>query len=182
MMGSIGDMAYLASRSHVLMASRQFSTCRISRGPAPYGAAALVHGAMYALRRAQAIRAIEKSHASHVITTIHRQEKRSIFGFYVSRHIDLEDAQTIIAAIKDTPDDMPIDLVVHTPARPAPTATPPAGSIASPGPSALPANAPATEIDGRFPRWLSGRRRERCAWGHGRYGPAPECVAPNAPR
>jgi hypothetical protein len=29
--------------------------------------------------------------------------------------IDLEDAQTIIAAIKDTPEDMPIDFVIHTP-------------------------------------------------------------------
>src|SRR5262249_60967110 len=29
-----------------------------------------------------------------------------IFGFAVSRHIDLEGAQTIIAAIKDTPDDI----------------------------------------------------------------------------
>ena len=46
---------------------------------------------------------------------IHRQEKRSLFGFAVSRHIDLEDAQTIIAAIKETPDDTPIDLVIHTP-------------------------------------------------------------------
>src|SRR5262245_39437378 len=46
---------------------------------------------------------------------IHRQEKRSIFGFAISRHIDLEDAQTIIAAIKETPEDMPIDLVLHTP-------------------------------------------------------------------
>jgi ClpP class serine protease len=46
---------------------------------------------------------------------IHRQEKRSLFGFPVSRHIDLEDAQTIIAAIKDTPKDMPIDFVIHTP-------------------------------------------------------------------
>ena len=43
---------------------------------------------------------------------IHRQEKRT---FAVSRHIDLEGAQTIIAAIKDTPDDMPIDLVLHAP-------------------------------------------------------------------
>src|SRR5262245_63439944 len=75
----------------------------------------LFMGRWYALRRAQAIRAIEKSRASRVITMIHRQEKRSIFGFAVSRHIDLEDAQTIIAAIKDTPDDMPIDLVLHTP-------------------------------------------------------------------
>ncbi len=46
---------------------------------------------------------------------IHRQEKRSLFGFSVSRHIDLEDAQTVIAAIKETPDDIPIDLVIHTP-------------------------------------------------------------------
>jgi ClpP class serine protease len=46
---------------------------------------------------------------------IHRQEKRSLLGFSVARHIDLEDAQTIIAAIKETPDDVPIDLVIHTP-------------------------------------------------------------------
>src|SRR5258708_35656951 len=75
----------------------------------------LLIGRWYALRRAQAIRALEKSHATRVITMIHRQEKRSLFGFAVSRHIDLEDAQTIIAAIKDTPDDIPIDRVIHTP-------------------------------------------------------------------
>ena len=69
----------------------------------------------YVVRRAQAIRAIEKLHGARVITMIHRQEKRSLFGFAVSRHIDLEDAQTIIAAIKDTPEDMPIDFVIHTP-------------------------------------------------------------------
>src|SRR3974377_694484 len=75
----------------------------------------LFTGRWYAVRRAQAIRAIERSHGSRVITMIHRQEKRSIFGFAVSRHIDLEGAQTIIAAIKETPADMPIDLVIHTP-------------------------------------------------------------------
>jgi ClpP class serine protease len=69
----------------------------------------------YIVRRAQAIRAIEKLHGTRVITMIHRQERRSLFGFAVSRHIDLEDAQTIIAAIKDTPEDMPIDFVIHTP-------------------------------------------------------------------
>jgi ClpP class serine protease len=69
----------------------------------------------YAVRRAQAIRAVEKLHGARVITMIHRQEKRSLFGFAVARHIDLEDAQTIIAAIKDTPEDMPIDFVIHTP-------------------------------------------------------------------
>jgi ClpP class serine protease len=75
----------------------------------------LFSGRWYTLRRAQAIRAIERSHGSGVITMIHRQEKRSFFGFAVTRQIDLEGAQTIIAAIKETPEDMPIDLVIHTP-------------------------------------------------------------------
>jgi ClpP class serine protease len=75
----------------------------------------LFMGQWYGMRRAQAIRAIERSHATRVITMIHRQEKRSLFGFALPRMIDLEDSQTIIAAIKDTPDDMPIDFVIHTP-------------------------------------------------------------------
>ena len=69
----------------------------------------------YVVRRAQAIRAVEKLHGTRVITMIHRQEKRSLFGFAIARHIDLEDAQTIIAAIKSTPEHMPIDFVIHTP-------------------------------------------------------------------
>src|SRR4029078_4382828 len=75
----------------------------------------LLMGRWYAMRRAQAIRAVEKEHGTRVITMIHRQERRSFFGFAVSRHIDLEDAQTVIAAIKDTPEDTPIDLIFHTP-------------------------------------------------------------------
>jgi ClpP class serine protease len=75
----------------------------------------LLMGRWYAMRRAQAIRAMEKEHNTRVITMIHRQEKRSLFGFAVSRHIDLEDAQTVTAAIKETPDDIPIDLIIHTP-------------------------------------------------------------------
>ncbi len=75
----------------------------------------LLMGRMFAYRRMQAIRAVEQAHGSRVITMIHRQERRSLFGFSVARHIDLEDAQTIIAAIKETPRDMPIDLVLHTP-------------------------------------------------------------------
>ncbi|MEM7778046.1 MAG: ATP-dependent Clp protease proteolytic subunit [Pseudomonadota bacterium] len=67
------------------------------------------------MQRMAAIRAIEKAQSTRVITMIHRQEQRSLFGFAVARHIDLEDAQTIITAIKRTPDIMPIDLVLHTP-------------------------------------------------------------------
>ncbi|HJZ32549.1 MAG TPA: ATP-dependent Clp protease proteolytic subunit [Hyphomicrobiaceae bacterium] len=75
----------------------------------------LITGRWSAYNRLRAIQAIEKSRGSRVITMIHRQEKRSLFGFNVARHIDLEDAQTIIAAIKETPRDRPIDLILHTP-------------------------------------------------------------------
>lgn len=75
----------------------------------------ILMGRVLAMRRADAIRKIEKAQDTRVITMIHRQEKKSLFGFSVARHIDMEDAQTIIAAIKETPDDKPIDLIVHTP-------------------------------------------------------------------
>lgn len=75
----------------------------------------ILMGRWFAVRRMQAIKAIEKAHGTRVITMIHRQERRSLFGFSVARHIDLEDAQTIIAAIKETPDEVPIDLILHTP-------------------------------------------------------------------
>src|SRR6185295_18237690 len=64
----------------------------------------LLMGRWYAMRRAQAIRAVEKEHGTRVITMIHRQERRSFFGFAVSRHIDLEDAQTVIDALNLPPD------------------------------------------------------------------------------
>lgn len=75
----------------------------------------LLTGRWSAMQRMRMIRTIEQTHGSRVITMIHRQERRSLFGFSVARHIDLEDAQTIIAAIKETPRDMPIDLILHTP-------------------------------------------------------------------
>lgn len=74
-----------------------------------------IAGRLFGLRREQAIRAIERKRRSRVITMIHRQEKRNLFGVNVSRMIDLEDVQSIISAIKATPDDTPIDLVIHTP-------------------------------------------------------------------
>lgn len=72
-------------------------------------------GRWFTYQRLAAIKAIEQKRGTRVITMIHRQEKRSLFGFSVARHIDLEDAQTVIAAIKETPRDKPIDLVLHTP-------------------------------------------------------------------
>lgn len=75
----------------------------------------ILTGRWYAFQRENAIRSIERTHGTRVITMIHRQEKWNLFGISVSRHIDLEDAQTIIAAIKETPRDRPIDMIIHTP-------------------------------------------------------------------
>ena len=109
-----GHLKYASDRTQALVMSFDFSTLFwifiVIMVLQP-----LFTARWYVVRRAQAIRAVEKLHGTRVITMIHRQEKRSLFGFAIARHIDLEDAQTIIAAIKDTPEDMPIDFVIHTP-------------------------------------------------------------------
>lgn len=75
----------------------------------------LLQARFQALRRARQIASIQKERGSRVITMIHRQETRSFFSVPISRMIDLEDAQQIIPAIKETPADTPIDLILHTP-------------------------------------------------------------------
>jgi ClpP class serine protease len=52
---------------------------------------------------------------SRVIAMIHRQDSRSILGVPVSSSIDIEDSEAILRAIRLTPDDQPIDLILHTP-------------------------------------------------------------------
>ena len=46
---------------------------------------------------------------SRVIALIHRQESQSVFGVQVSGHIDIEDSEAVLRAIRLTPDDQPID-------------------------------------------------------------------------
>ncbi len=65
--------------------------------------------------RLRLMRRLEEKHGSRVITLIHRQESFSFFGFSFSRFINIEDSEEVIRAIRLTPDDMPIDLIIHTP-------------------------------------------------------------------
>src|SRR6058998_2416023 len=51
---------------------------------------------MLAVRRQAAIRAIEQSRHSRLITMIHRQETMSILGFPVARYIDIEDSEDVL--------------------------------------------------------------------------------------
>ncbi len=69
------------------------------------------------------IRKLEQSRKSRVITLIHRQETKSLFGFFSMRFLDIEDSEAILRAIRMTPKDMPIDMIIHTPGGVALAAT-----------------------------------------------------------
>jgi len=61
------------------------------------------------------IQRFEKKRRSRVITLIHRQETMSLLGIPISRYLDVDDSEQILRAIRLTPADMPVDLILHTP-------------------------------------------------------------------
>jgi ClpP class serine protease len=65
--------------------------------------------------RVRAMRALEKRRGSRVIALVHRQETMSLLGFPVVRFINIEDSEQVLRAIKLTDNNVPIDLIVHTP-------------------------------------------------------------------
>ncbi len=65
--------------------------------------------------RRRLIRQLELLHKSRVIVLIHRQETMSLLGFPLVRYINIEDSEDVLRAIKMTDDDVPIDLILHTP-------------------------------------------------------------------
>ena len=67
------------------------------------------------MARIRVLRRLERQRRSRVVTLIHRQESRSILGIPIARYIDIDDSEQILRAIRLTPPDMPIDLVLHTP-------------------------------------------------------------------
>lgn len=65
--------------------------------------------------RLKKIREIEVKRKSRVIALIHRQESFSLLGLPITRYINIEDSEQILRAIRLTPDEMPIDIILHTP-------------------------------------------------------------------
>jgi ClpP class serine protease len=65
--------------------------------------------------RVKILRLLQKKGGSQVITLIHRQEFFSFLGIPLTRFINIEDSELILRAIRLTPHDVPIDLVLHTP-------------------------------------------------------------------
>jgi ClpP class serine protease len=67
------------------------------------------------LMRYRLMRQLEVQRKSRVITLIHRQEALSILGIPIVRFVTVEDSEQVLRAIRLTPDDLPIDLVLHSP-------------------------------------------------------------------
>lgn len=58
---------------------------------------------------------IQKKRKSRIIAIVHRQEPMGLLGIPVLRYIDLNDAEDVLEAIRTTPQNTPIEMVLHTP-------------------------------------------------------------------
>ena len=67
-----------------------------------------------AMRRRKLAQIAEKRNAT-VITLIHRQETLSFLGIPLIRHIDIDDSQSVLRAIRSAPKGGAIEIVLHTP-------------------------------------------------------------------
>ena len=61
------------------------------------------------------LRRWERKRGHRLIALIHRQETMSILGFPLLRYIDIQDSEELLRALRLTADDIPIDIVLHTP-------------------------------------------------------------------
>jgi ClpP class serine protease len=65
--------------------------------------------------RTRKIAQLENVRNSRVILLVHRQETMRFLGFPVARYIDIDDSEEVLRAIHMTDDDVPLDIVLHTP-------------------------------------------------------------------
>src|SRR5262245_11097830 len=67
------------------------------------------------MTRASKFAAIQRTADPRITAVIHRQEAMRCLGFPLARYIDTDDAEQVLFAIRTTPPDKPIDLILHTP-------------------------------------------------------------------
>jgi ClpP class serine protease len=65
--------------------------------------------------RVRKISQLERERKSRVILLVHRQETMRLLGFPIARYIDINDSEDVLRAIQMTDEDVPLDLVLHTP-------------------------------------------------------------------
>ena len=66
-------------------------------------------------QRRRALAEISKEREVTAITLIHRQEQLALLGFPLVRYIDIDDAESVLRAIRDTPSARGIEIILHTP-------------------------------------------------------------------
>jgi ClpP class serine protease len=65
--------------------------------------------------RAALLGKFEEERKSRVIAMIHRQESASFLGVPVAGSISIDDSEAVLRAIRFTPPEQPIDVILHTP-------------------------------------------------------------------
>jgi ClpP class serine protease len=70
---------------------------------------------MLVAMRTRKISEIERKRGSRVILLVHRQETMRFLGFPLMRYIDIQDSEEVLRAIHMTEDEVPLDIVLHTP-------------------------------------------------------------------
>jgi len=65
--------------------------------------------------RTRKIAQLESARNSRVILLVHRQETMRFLGFPLARYIDINDSEDLLRAIQMTDEDVPLDIILHTP-------------------------------------------------------------------
>lgn len=65
--------------------------------------------------RLSLLRHVQRQRGSRIVTLIHRQEAWGVLGLLGRRFITIEDSEKVLRAIRTTPPEVPIDLILHTP-------------------------------------------------------------------
>jgi ClpP class serine protease len=65
--------------------------------------------------RMRKIGQLERKRNSRVILLVHRQETMRLLGFPLVRYIDVNDSEQVLRAIQMTDQEVPLDIVLHTP-------------------------------------------------------------------
>jgi ClpP class serine protease len=75
----------------------------------------VVQRQMLSLARRRMLASISSKRDATVITLIHRQETMSLLGFPIMRHIDIDDSESVLRAIRATAPGRTIEIILHTP-------------------------------------------------------------------
>ena len=63
----------------------------------------------------QAFAKIQRKRKSRILAIVHRQEPLGLLGIPVLKYIDLNDSEDVLEAVRTTPKDKPLEIILHTP-------------------------------------------------------------------